>query len=98
VNLQADSQWISINSLHEDAVSCLIDGAWDGKLVFVEDLDYNTRWSAHDVGHIGPCSYQTIDTNLHERPFFLCSKAGHVHPRRRFTLPQIIPLFLDGTK
>lgn len=33
-----DLQRVCINGLHEDAVPCLINGSWDGELVFVEDL------------------------------------------------------------
>ena len=36
--------------------------------------------------------------HLHECPLLLRGKAGHVHPRRRLALAQVIPLFLDGTK
>lgn len=37
----------------------------------------------------------SMHAHLHESPFFLCSEPGHVHPRCRFSFPQIVSLLLD---
>ena len=46
----------------------------------------------------GVAQTRYIYLHLHEGPFFLSCQSRHIHPRGRFTFPQIISLFFDGSK
>jgi len=36
--------------------------------------------------------------DLHESPFLLSGESGHVHPRGRFALPQVVSFFFDSAE
>ena len=59
-----------------------------------------SRVHARSTPTVNRCTTNSIKKNLHlhESPFFLGRKPGHIHPRGRFTFPQIISLFFDGSK
>lgn len=87
-------QWVCVDELHENRVPRLVDRAWDGEAVFVEDLVRGRKVGIVSSGTGGDDRREY----LHEGPLLLGGETGHVHPGGGFALAHVVSFFFDSAE